>query len=201
MSCQKFVRKSRYRSYKGKVGKVSKNRINRRFRSTIRLQKLFTDVTEFKCTEDEKLYLSPILDVFNGEVIAYHMAKRPTLDFVLQPLQEAVQIIGQEGQYRATIHSDQGWHYQHKSWVKTLKNNQIFQSMSRKATCEDNSPMENFFGLLKQEMYYGEPMLSYDELEKRIHEYMHYYNHDRIKLKLAGHSPVQYRTLTSQSAS
>ena len=72
--------------------------------------------------------------------------------------------------------------------------------MSRKATCSDNAVMENFFGILKQEDYYGEKLLSYQELKQKIEKYIHYYNNDRIKTKLAGLSPIQFRTQTSQRA-
>ncbi|RST59025.1 hypothetical protein D5F11_014115 [Siminovitchia terrae] len=102
--------------------------------------------------------------------------------------------------YRTTIHSDQGWHYQHNQWVKTLKKNSVFQSISRKATCADNASMKNFFGILKQEMYYGEELVSYEEFIKRIEEYIYWYNHVRSKEKLAGLSPVEYKTQSSQSA-
>lgn len=200
LKCEKFQRKSRYKSYKGTVGKVAKNRLNRRFDTHIPLQKLVTDVTEFKCTDDQKLYLSPIMDLYNNEVISYGISNRPTLDFVIEPLNQAIAIIKGEAQYRTTIHSDQGWHYQHNTWVKTLKKNKIFQSMSRKATCADNASMENFFGILKQEMYYGEKLMTYDELKQEIEKYIDYYNNERIKTKLAGLSPVQYRTQTSQTA-
>jgi putative transposase len=200
LKCEKFTRKSRYKSYKGTVGKVAKNRLNRRFNTSIRLQKLVTDVTEFKCIDDQKLYLSPIMDLYNGEIISFGISKRPTLDFVLEPLNKALDIIKDEAEYRTTIHSDQGWHYQHNTWVKTLKKNKIFQSMSRKANCADNASMENFFGILKQEMYYGEDLVSYEELKRKIMEYMYYYNNERIKVKLAGLSPIQYRTQTSQLA-
>lgn len=200
LKCEKFQRKSRYKSYKGTVGKVAKNRFNRRFDTHIPLQKLVTDVTEFKCTGDQKLYLSPIMDLYNSEVISYGISNRPTLDFVIEPLNQAIEIIKNEAQYRTTIHSDQGWHYQHNTWVKTLKQNKIFQSMSRKATCADNASMENFFGILKQEMYYGEKLMTYGELKQEIEEYIAYYNNERIKTKLAGLSPVQYRTQTSQTA-
>lgn len=197
---KKFMRKSRrYSSYKGTVGTVAKNRINRRFYTNITHQKLTTDITEFKCLEGHKLYLSPILDMYNGEILSYGISMHPTLDFVMKPLEEALQIV-KEARYRTTIHSDQGWHYQHKKWVKTLKNNNVFQSMSRKGNCIDNSPMENFFGLLKQEMYYGEALRTYEELKRDIESYIHYYNHKRIKQKLAGMSPVQYRLHTSQLA-
>ncbi|WP_230593949.1 MULTISPECIES: IS3 family transposase [Lysinibacillus] len=200
LKCEKFVRKSRYKSYKGTVGKVAKNRLNRRFYTHYAVQKVVTDVTEFKCTDDEKLYLSPIMDLYNGEVIGFSMSKRPTMDFVLDSLKQALPVIRERAEYRTTIHSDQGWHYQHNKWVKTLKQNKIFQSMSRKATCADNAAMENFFGLLKQEMYYGEELVSYDVLKKKIEKYIHYYNNERIKQKLAGMSPVKYRTHASQLA-
>ncbi|MEI5909723.1 IS3 family transposase, partial [Bacillus spongiae] len=176
LKCKKFTRKSRYKSYKGTVGKVAKNRLNRRFNTPVRLQKLATDITEFKCTGNEKLYLSPILDLYNGEIISYGISNKPTLDFVLQPLNEVVTTISKEAKFRTTIHSDQGWHYQHNKWVKTLKENKIFQSMSRKATCADNASMENFFGIMKQEMYHGETLVSYTELKQKIKGYIDYYN-------------------------
>ncbi len=200
LKCEKFTRKSRYKSYKGTVGKVAHNRLKRRFHTPIRLQKLVTDVTEFKCAGNEKLYLSPIMDLFNGEVVSFGISKRPTLNFVLKPLKEALDTIQTEAEYRTTIHSDQGWHYQHNTWVKTLKKHQIFQSMSRKANCADNAAMENFFGILKQEMYYGEEVVSYEALKRKLEVYVDYYNHERVKAKLAGLSPIQYRTQTSQSA-
>jgi len=199
LRCEKFQRKSRYKSYKGTVGKVANNRLNRRFDTHIPLQKIVTDVTEFKCKDDQKLYLSPIMDLYNNEVISYGISNRPTLDFVIEPLNQAIAIIQKEAQYRTTIHSDQGWHYQHNTWVKTLKKNKIFQSMSRKATCADNASMENFFGILKQEMYYGVKLMTYEELKQEIEEYIDYYNNERIKTKLAGLSPVEYWTQISQT--
>lgn len=189
----------RYNYYKGKVGTVAKNRLNRRFQTSIPLQKLVTDVTEFKCTGEEKLFLSPILDLFNGEIIYFGISKRPTLDFVMTPLKKAVEIVHQHATVRITIHSDQGWHYQHRQWVSTLKQNKHFQSMSRKATCADNAVMENFFGILKQEMYYGEALVSYEALKSTVSEYIDWYNQVRSKVKLAGLSPVEYRTQTNQS--
>ncbi|WP_083489495.1 IS3 family transposase [Heyndrickxia shackletonii] len=201
LKCVKFMRKSRkYNSYKGKVGKVAKNRLSRRFSTPIPLQKLVTDITEFKCLGDEKLYLNPILDLYNVEIVAFEIRKRPTLDLVMKPLKETIEILKNHATYRTTIHSDQGWHYQHNQWVRTLKENKIFQSMSRKATCADNASMENFFGILKQEMYYGEILVSYEELKRRIEEYIYWYNNERSKEKLAGMSPVEYRTQSSQSA-
>ncbi|WP_239454517.1 IS3 family transposase [Mammaliicoccus sciuri] len=198
LKCQKFTRKSRYQSYKGTVGKVAENRLNRRFHTSIRLQKLVTDITEFKCAEEQKLYLSPIMDLYNGEIISYGISRRPTLDLVLQTLDKAVTIIKHEAPYRTTIHSDQGWHYQHNAWIRRLSEQRIYQSMSRKATCADNASMENFFGIIKQEMYHGEELVNYETLKRRIEDYIYWYNNERLKLKLAGRSPVQYRTQSSQ---
>ncbi|MHC0039768.1 IS3 family transposase [Pseudoneobacillus sp. C159] len=200
LKCEKFSRKSRkYSSYKGTIGTIAKNRINRRFHTSVCHQKLTTDITEFKCSDSVKLYLNPIMDMYNGEILSYGISMRPTLELALKPLEEALEIV-KESKYRTTVHSDQGWHYQHNKWVKTLKKHKVFQSMSRKGNCLDNSPMENFFGLLKQEMYYGEALYSFEELKKRIEEYINYYNNKRIKQKLAGMSPVQYRIHTSQLA-
>src|SRR5690625_7541262 len=100
--------------------------------------------------------------------------------------------------YRTTIHSDQGWGYHMKVFGKKLKDNKIFQSMSRRGNCLDNSPIENFFGLMKHEMYYGETYRSFEDLNKAVKEYIYYYNHKRIKTKLTGMSPVEYRQHTSQ---
>ncbi len=146
LKCIKFSRKSRsYKSYQGKVGRIAKNRIKRRFKAKFPLQKLTTDVTELKCANGEKLYLSPILDMFNNEIISYKMSKKPTLDIAIDPLKEAIEKVRKQAIYRTTVHSDQGWQYQHKSWCSLLKENRIFQSMSRKGNCLDNSIMESFF--------------------------------------------------------
>jgi len=201
LKCIKFTHRTRkYNSYKGTVGKTTKNLLNRRFSTPVPLQKLVTDITEFKCLDNQKLYLNPIYDLFNGEIISYGISNRPTLDLVLNPLDEAVQIVKKNALFRTTLHSDQGWHYQHKKWTQRLKQNKIFQSMSRKATCSDNAAMENFFGIMKQEMYHGEPLMSYEQLKRQIEEYIEWYNNVRGKQKLTGLSPVEYRTQTSQSA-
>ena len=196
----KFSHKTRkYRSYKGKIGTIAKNRINRRFNTPYPYQKLITDVTEFKTQEGKKLYLSPIMDMTTGEILSYSMSYKSDLNFVMESLHQVLPIL-EQAKYRTTLHSNQGWQYQHQKWVKTLKTHKIFQSMSRKGNCLDNSPMENFFGILKQEMYYGKTFKTYEELKEAIENYIYYYNHKRIKRKLAGMSPVKYRIHTSQLA-
>ncbi|MGO1476869.1 IS3 family transposase [Alkalibacterium gilvum] len=194
LKCLKFSRKSRqYNSYKGTVGKVASNRINRRFVTPYPLQKLLTDITEMKCQNNKKLYLSPILDLYNSEIISFSISDSPNVTFAMESLQDAMTIITKHAVYRTTIHSDQGFHYQNQRWVNTLKANKVFQSMSRKGNCLDNAPMESFFGILKQEMYYGEHLKSYEDLKKDIESYIADYNQSRLKRKLNRQSPVTFR--------
>lgn len=196
-----FTRKSRkYSSYKGKVGKVAVNRIHRRFETPIPHQKITTDTSEFKYYEvDEKgrmaikkLYLDPFMDLCNREIISYSISMRPSAENIMKALNEAIDIT-RDCRYRRTFHSDQGWAYQMKSYVHTLRENKIFQSMSRKGNCHDNAVIENFFGIMKQEMYYGRIYYSYKELKVAIEKYIKYYNEKRIKEKLGWMSPVEYR--------
>lgn len=196
-----FTRKSRkYSSYKGNVGTVAPNRINRRFNTSIPHQKITTDTTEFKYYSiDEKgkmsikkLYLDPFMDMYNSEIISFSISKQPSAENIMNALNKAIEITS-DCQYRRTFHSDQGWAYQMKAYSNTLKQNKIFQSMSRKGNCHDNSVMENFFGILKQEMYYGNVFYSYEELESAIINYIKYYNEKRIKQKLGWLSPVNFR--------
>lgn len=196
-----FTHKSRkYSSYQGKVGKVAPNRINRRFNTNIPHQKMTTDTTEFKYYQVDKkgnmsikkLYLDPFMDMFNSEIISYGISERPSAQSIMNALNEAISITD-DCPYRRTFHSDQGWAYQMKAYVRTLKENEIFQSMSRKGNCHDNSIMENFFGIMKQEMYYGKVYYSFDELKNAIEKYIKYYNEKRIKQKLGWLSPVNYR--------
>jgi putative transposase len=196
-----FTRKSRkYSSYKGKVGKVAPNRIHRRFKTHIPHQKITTDTSEFKYYEiDEKgrmiikkLYLDPFMDLCNREIISYGISQRPSAQSIMKALNEAIEITS-DCKYRRTFHSDQGWAYQMKAYIHTLKEKRIYQSMSRKGNCHDNSIMENFFGIMKQEMYYGVTYYSYEELEIAIEKYIKYYNEQRIKEKLGWMSPVEYR--------
>lgn len=196
-----FIRKSRkYSSYKGRVGKVAPNRVNRRFNTSIPHQKITTDTSEFKYYEVDdkgrmiikKLYLDPFMDLFNREIISYGISPNPSATNIMNALNEAI-VITADCKYRRTFHSDQGWAYQMKAYTHTLMSNRIYQSMSRKGNCYDNSVMENFFGIMKQEMYYGVIYNSYDELRTAIEKYIKYYNEQRIKQTLNWMSPVEYR--------
>ena len=185
-----LVRMKKYRSYKGKIGKVAPNILNRNFKATKPNQKWVTDVTEFHL-HGEKLYLSPILDLFNGEIIAYNIESRPVYPLVSKMLDQAFMRL--ESKDSHVLHSDQGWHYQMKQYSHDLKKHNILQSMSRKGNCLDNAVIENFFGLLKSELLYLQKFDSMEHFKKELEDYIHYYNHRRIKVKLKGMSPVDYR--------
>ena len=196
-----FTRKSRkYNSYKGSVGQIAKNLIHRRFYTSIPHQKLTTDTTEFKYYIKDnqgkliikKLYLDPYLDMLNSEIISYSISERPSAHSIEKAQIEAIKLTA-DCPFRRTFHSDQGWAYQMNQYSKHLKDNKIFQSMSRKGNCLDNSLMENFFGLIKQEIYYGKVYYNFDSLKKAIIDWIYYYNNKRIKIKLDGLSPVNYR--------
>lgn len=184
-------RKSKYKSYKGEVGKVAPNIINRDFETSKPFQKLATDVTEFAVCDD-KVYFSPILDLYNNEVISYSISLNPNFEQTKEMLKGLFEKLPQKA--TPILHSDQGWQYQMKEFQRQLKEHHIIQSMSRKGNCLDNSVMENFFGRLKVEMFYGEKFQTVDEFIHCLKEYIYYWNNERISLTLNGMSPVQYRT-------
>ena len=193
---QATIRK--YSSHKGDVGKKAENLIQRQFEASRPMEKCYTDVTEFAIpASSQKLYLSPVLDGFNSEIIAYNLSTSPNLEQVKAMLNQAFT----EKYYENTIlHSDQGWQYQHDSYHRFLESKGIQPSMSRKGNSQDNGMMESFFGILKSEMFYGyeKHFRSLEDLEQAIVDYIDYYNNKRIKIKLKGLSPVQYRTKSFQ---
>ena len=190
----KMRQKRKYSSHKGDVGKKADNLIQRQFEGSKTIEKCYTDVTEFAIpASTRKLYLSPVLDGFNSEIIAYNLSTSPNLEQVKTMLEQAFT----EKHYENTIlHSDQGWQYQHDSYHRFLESKGIQASMSRKGNSPDNGMMESFFGILKSEMFYGyeKSFQSLKQLEQAIVDYIDYYNNKRIKVKLKGLSPVQYRT-------
>lgn len=187
--------KRKYSSYKGKIGKIADNMIERNFASNKPNMKWYTDVTEFNL-RGSKIYLSPILDGYNQEIISYNISNSPNLEQINDMLNKA---FNNKNLIGLILHSDQGWQYQHQAYQQRLKNNGIIQSMSRKGNSMDNGLMENFFGLLKTEMFYDQEdnYKTTDELIKAIDEYINYYNYDRIKEKLKGLSPIKYRLQSS----
>lgn len=191
MGIKSTVRPKRYQSYKGAVGKVAPNVLERKFVAKAPNQKWVTDVTEFKI-KGEKVYLSPILDLYNQEIISYTITDRPQISMVMQMLQKAFKQLKPKD--KPILHSDQGWQYQMGFYQEALKEQGITQSMSRKGNCLDNAVMENWFGIMKSEFFYQEKFDSMQSFKEGLKEYIHYYNHDRIKQKLKGLSPVHYRT-------
>ena len=188
LKCQ--IREVKYRSYKGEVGRIAPNVLERDFWADRPCQKWATDVTQVRI-KDNKCYLSPILDMFNGEIVAYQISDRPNLKMVTDMLRKA--LWGRKNTEGLIIHSDQGWHYQHYKYRKMLEKKNIIQSMSRKGNCLDNSMMENFFGLMKSELLYANDYQDIESFKQDLIEYIDYYNNKRIKNRLKGMSPVQYR--------
>ena len=191
-------RKRKYSSYQREIGKKAENLIQRQFEASKPMEKCYTDVTEFAIANStQKLYLSPVLDGFNSEIIAYNLSTSPNLEQVKTMLEKAFT----DKRYENTIlHSDQGWQYQHTSYHQFLENKGIQPSMSRKGNSPDNGMMESFFGILKSEMFYGyeKNFRSLEDLEQAIVNYIDCYYNKRIKGKLKGLSPVQYRTKSFQ---
>ncbi len=186
-----MLREKKYRSYRGDVGKIAPNLLKRDFKAMKPNLKWTTDTTEFKLL-GQKIYLSPIMDLFNGEIVSYAISSSPSFHLVTEMLKGAFQKI--PGDTQLILHSDQGWQYQMRSYQKMLKDKGIRQSMSRKGNCYDNSVMENFFGILKSEFYHKRRFSSIQQFSTELSEYIDYYNNRRIKVKLKGLSPVQFRT-------
>jgi len=191
LNLKSTVRPKRYQSYRGGVGKAAPNLLERNFEAGKPNQKWVTDVTEFNI-KGEKVYLSPILDLYNQEIISYTIADRPQVDMVTQMLHSAFGRLGIND--KPILHSDQGWQYQMGFYQQALKEQGLTQSMSRKGNCLDNAVMENWFGIMKSEFFYQKKFADVQSFKAELKEYIHYYNHDRIKQKLKGLSPVHYRT-------
>ncbi|WP_157441027.1 IS3 family transposase [Bacillus sp. ABP14] len=191
-----LIRMKKYKSYKGTVGKIAPHILERNFTAYAPNEKWVTDITEFKLF-GEKLYLSPVLDLYNGEIITYTIGSRPTYSLVSEMLETALECLPES--HQLLMHSDQGWHYQMKQYRHALQERGIVQSMSRKGNCYDNAVMENFFGIMKSEFLYIKEFESVEHFKIELEKYIDYYNTKRIKAKLKM-SPVQYRTHFYQAA-
>lgn len=184
------VRVKKYKSYKGEVGKVAPNLLQRNFEASKPNKKWVTDVTEFNLF-GKKLYLSPILDLCSRDIVSYTISDHPVLSMVTSMLNKAFEVIP-DGT-NLILHSDQGWQYQHKQYQRMLKAKGIRQSMSRKGNCLDNAVIENFFGLLKSELLYLQEFKSIEHFKTELTEYLDYYNNHRRKAKLKGLPPALHR--------
>lgn len=193
MGLKAVIRVVRYHSYKGDVGKIAPDILKRDFRADRPLKKLTTDVSQAKIG-NIKCYISPVMDMFNGEILACDISRRPDLAQIRRMLNKLFRI-GKNRLDGAILHSDQGWQYQNKVFVQALEKLGIKQSMSRKGNCLDNAMMESFFGSMKSELLYLNDYESMEQFETDLKQYIHYYNHDRIKNRLKM-SPVDYRNKT-----
>ncbi len=191
--------KEKYHSFKGEVGKIADNVIDRNFGTTAPLQKWTTDVSQFNFSWG-KCYLSPILDMASNEIISYDLALSPNMEQIKRMLDSAFQKF--PNLKGLIFHSDQGWQYQHAYYRNRLSEHGIIQSMSRKGNCYDNCIMETFFGRMKNEMYYGyeKEFKSFEEFATVVEEYIDYYNNNRIQAKTKWMTPVQYRKSSMCSA-
>ena len=187
----KTRKNEKYHSYKGEVGKVADNLLSRNFHAERACEKLATDVTQFNVCAT-KVYLSPIMDLYNNEIMSYSISLHPDLAQIREMLDGLSKKLPKGAS--PILHSDQGWQYQHAEYQRYLKEHNITQSMSRKGNCMDNGAMECFFGRLKVEMFYGEKFESVEDFIQKLHEYTSYWNNERISLKRKGMSPVKYRT-------
>ena len=184
--------KEKYHSYKGEVGKVATNIINRDFSTERPLQKWTTDVSQFNLPWG-KCYISPILDMNTNEIISYSLSLSPNLEQIKDMLAKAFQRF--PSVQGLIMHSDQGWQYQHEFYRNELAKHGVIQSMSRKGNCYDNCIMETFFGRLKNEMFYGfeKDYPSFEAFQKAIAEYIDYYNNRRIQAKTKWMPPAKFR--------
>lgn len=194
LQLKSVIRVKKYKSYKRDIGIARANILQRNFKAEQPYEKWVTDVTEFKVAGN-KLYLSPIMDLFNGEIISYNLSTSPNFKQVKDMLDKALRRRKKEGKehMQTILHSDQGTLYRLKIYQDLLQENEIIQSMSRKGNCLDNAIIENFFGVLKSELFYLKKYKSILELTRDIREYIKYYNNRRIRTNLNGMSPIEYR--------
>ena len=184
-------RKKRYNSFKGEVGTIAPNLLQRDFTATGPNQKWVTDVTEFT-VGDRKVYLSPVMDLFDRQIIGYTTGLSPNLQLTNTSLRQALTTL-RSGD-APIVHSDQGFQYQHLSWRRILTEAGCVQSMSRKANCLDNAVIESFFGHLKDELYCNTTFLTVHALVTAIDVYIAWFNTERAHSTLKGLSPAKYRT-------
>jgi putative transposase len=172
--------------------RVVPNLLNREFKQDIPGKVLLTDITYLFYSKGQKAYLSAIKDGSTGEILAYHVSERMTIDLATDTLKKLKKNKHFKKAKDALIHSDQGVHYTHPEFQKAVKKLGLRQSMSRRGNCWDNAPQESFFGHLKDEAAI-KACTTLDELKREIKQYMTYYNHYRYQWNLKKMTPVQYR--------
>ena len=186
------IRQRKYNSYLGEISPAVPNEIQRDFHADKPNKKWLTDITEFKIGEG-KVYLSPIIDCFDGMPITWTVGTSPNAELVNTMLDNAIVLL-KENEH-PIIHSDRGCHYRWSGWIQRMDEAGLTRSMSKKGCSPDNSACEGFFGRMKNEMFYGEKWdkISVEEFISIINQYMQWYRDKRIKLSLGGLSPMEYR--------
>ena len=192
LKCTKYSkRRCKYDSSKGPSGKKAKNVIRRRFMSNRKYQKMVCDITELKAKDGSKVYLEIIKDLATNQILTWEIGTHPTLEFSLKSLRKLIDLLPHTG-YQLTLHTDQGWQYQHRAWRVLLKRGRIRQSMSHRATCLDNAACETVFSKLKAEIKPDTDYANQEDLTQAVEEWIDYYNHRRIQTKLGNLTPLQY---------
>lgn len=185
-------RNGKYSSYRGTVGKTAKNLLERKFDETQPYKVIHTDITQTQLANQQKVYISVMVDEGTKEVLACQISDHPNRKLITDTLDELLQNLPDNA--RPIIHSDQGWHYQLPYYTQKLADYHFTQSMSRKANCLDNAPVESFFHLLKTELLNGRPLVrNIEEFKRLVNGYIMFFNNIRISLKTNGLSPVEYR--------
>lgn len=195
-----YMRKKRYSSYKGELSPEVPNLLARDFHADQPGKKLLTDITEFSIPAG-KVYLSPLLDCYDGMVVSWSIGTNPSAELANTMLANGIAHLGDS--CNAIIHSDRGCHYRWPGWIELMERHNLTRSMSKKGCSPDNSACEGFFGRLKNEMFYGRDWkgVSIDDFISRLDEYIHWYNEKRIKISLGGLSPLEYRLKNKENKS
>jgi transposase InsO family protein len=186
-------KKRRYGSYLGEISPAPENLLNRDFQAATPNEKWLTDITEFQIPAG-KVYLSPVIDCFDGMVVSWTLGTRPDSELVNTMLDAAIDTVGPSDN-KPVIHSDRGAHYRWPGWLTRIHNAKLTRSMSRKGCSPDNAACEGFFGRLKNEMFYPRDWqsITIEQFIKAVHDYIVWYNEKRIKISLGSLSPIEYR--------
>lgn len=191
LNIKSVIRKKVYKR-KFKPSSVADNILDRNFIADKPLKKLCMDITYIPIDKSTRrfLYLNAVKDVFNGQIIAYDLSLRNDVALVQSTLNKLSKMNLSEN---CILHTDQGFQYTRRQYSNFLKKIGVIQSTSRKANCWDNAPIESFFSHLKSELIYLVNTTDVAELTKLIHEYIYFYNNERIQNKI-GMSPIEYLT-------
>lgn len=187
-------RKWKYSSYQGEISPAPPNLVNRKFHTNRPNRLWLTDISVFTANEG-RVYLSAIIDCFDGKVVAAKTSTHPTMELAEETLHAAITAERPASDRSLIIHSDRGAHYRGKTWQQLTSKHQIVRSMSKKGCTPDNAACEGFFGRMKNEMYYGKKWRTTQELENAIAAYIEFYNNHRIKTSLNGLTIAKHRAL------